>query len=36
MDICLGELTMFLVKKRLVKIKYDFEGSISNVHLGLF
>ena len=30
-----GELTIFLVKKRL-KIKYGFEGSISNVDFGLF
>ena len=29
------ELTMFLVK-RLLKIKYGFMGSISNVDLGLF
>ena len=28
--------TMFLVKKRLFKIKYGFESSISNVDLGLF
>ena len=27
---------MFLVKKILLKIKYGFEGSISNVDLGLF
>ena len=27
---------MFLVKKRLLRIKYAFEGSISNVDLGLF
>ena len=26
--------TMFLVKKRLLKIKHAFEGSISNVDLG--
>ena len=25
---------MFLVKKRLCKIKYDFEGSVSNAGLG--
>ena len=31
-----GELTMFLVKKRLLEIKYGFEGSISNVDLGQF
>ena len=30
-----GGLTMFLVKKDL-KIKHGFEGSISNVDLGLF
>ena len=40
MDIYLGEEgewgTMFLVKKRLLRIKYAFEGSISNVDLGLF
>ena len=29
-------LTMFLVKKRLLKIKFGFEWSISNVDLGLF
>ena len=29
-------LAMFLVKKRLSKIKYGFEFSISNVDLGLF
>ena len=28
--------TIFLVKKRLSKIKYSFEGSIPNVDLGLF
>ena len=28
--------TIFLVKKRLVKIKYGFKRSISNVDLGLF
>ena len=28
-------LTAFLVKKRLSKIKYGFEGSISNPDLGL-
>ena len=28
-------LTVFLVKKRLSKIKYGFEGSISNPDLGL-
>ena len=31
-----GELTMYLVKKRILEIKYGFEGSISNVDLGLF
>ena len=31
-----GGLTMFLVKKRLSKIKYGFEFSISNVDLDLF
>ena len=31
-----GGLTIFLVKKILLKIKYGFEGSISNVDLGLF
>ena len=35
MGICLVGLTMFLVKKRLLKIKYGFEGSISNVDLGV-
>ena len=31
-----GRLTMFLVKKKLLKIKYGFQGSISNVDFGLF
>ena len=31
-----GGLTMFLVIKRLLEIKYGFESSISNVDLGLF
>ena len=31
-----GEVTMFLVKKRILEIKYGFEGLISNVDLGLF
>ena len=31
-----GGLAMFLVKKRLSKIKFGFEFSISNVDLGLF
>ena len=31
-----GWVTMFLAKDRLLKIKYGFEGSISNVDLGLF
>ena len=31
-----GGLTTFLVKKRPLIIKYGFEGSISNVDLGLF
>ena len=31
-----GEGTMFLVKKRILEIKYGFEGLISNVDLGLF
>ena len=31
-----GGITMFLVKRRLLTIKYGFEGSISNVDLGLF
>ena len=30
-----GGLTMLLAKKRLLKIKYGFEGSISNVDLRL-
>ena len=29
-----GGLTMFLVKERLLKINYSFEGSFSNVNLG--
>ena len=29
-----GGLPMFLVKQRLCKIKYSFEGSISNVDIG--
>ena len=32
-DICLEKLTMFFVKKNF--LKYNFEGSISNVDLGL-
>ena len=31
-----GGLSMFLVKKIIFKIKYSFEGSLSNVDLGLF
>ena len=31
-----GLLTVFLVKKRLLRIKYSFKGTISNVGLGLF
>ena len=35
LNVCLGGLAMFLVKKRLKK-KYGFEFSISNVDLGYF
>ena len=35
MDICQEVLPMFLVKKYL-KIKYGFEGLISNFDVGLF
>ena len=31
-----GLLTVFLVKKSLLRIKYSFKGTISNVDLGLF
>ena len=31
-----GGLSMFLVKKRIFKIKYSFEGSLSNVDLAPF
>ena len=34
--ICLGEAYYVSCQKRLLKIKYGFEGSISNVDLGLF
>ena len=36
MNIYLGELTMFVVQKRLLKLKCGFQGSISHVDIGLF
>ena len=35
LNICLGRFAFFLVKKRLSKIKYVFEFSISNADLDL-
>ena len=36
LDNCLEGLTVFCKKKRLLKIKYGFDDSVSYVDLGLF